>query len=563
MKLWLFRRTLPLSLLAASALGVAGACGPAEQPTPTATPARIPTPTAVVAPTPTSAPVVAVATPTPTRTPTPTPVGVQIKRGGTLRFRIEGDVRNMDSLLSTAGGEQAVMTILYENPVRSTRDLGLEPWLAKSWEVSTDGKALTLRLQTGVKFHDGTPFNAAALKFHFDRALDPKVGSIQAPLLQQVEAAEVVDDSTLRLRLKNPDATVLGVLADRGGMISSPTAVRATAKEEYTRRPVGSGIFKIKDRVSDSHITYERFPSYWQQGLPYLDQVTARIISDPSVATAAFRSGGIENFVVPQATDLPVLEKTQGVNLSGLPWPGFWYFAVNPTVKPFGDPRVRKAISMAIDRNALMQVAYGGRATPLYGPIPPAFGWAYDPAFKKYDYNLAEAKRLLAEAGYPNGFTVSPVVWFGGAERKSVIEAIAAMLGQVGIKLDLLLVQSAVASKGYLVDWQYPAYYSGVGPRPELHVIMAEHFHPDSPKTVGGPAIVPAGLREALDKAAQTYDSKERGALYRKAQDIIVEDMMRIFLYSQTEYEATWAYVKGYTSHPSALRNFAQTWLDR
>ena len=501
----------------------------------------------------------ATATPAPTAAPTAT-VPPAPQRGGILNTRSIGDPRNLDPLQSLSAGDVPFMVPVFDAFTRSTEDFGIAPGLAESWDVR-DGTNIIFILQEDVKFHDGTPLNAEAVKAHLDRAMDKQLASIQGQFLSSVESIEVLSNKRLSVSTFAPNALLVSFMADRLGFINSPAAVSSATLDQYTRNPVGTGPFELDEWVSDSHITYSAFDDYWQDGKPFLDGIKHFVIEDPAVALAAFRSGELDVFR-PEGVQVSLLENEPGLSIVSWSSPGYEYFQINRTMEPFGDIQVRRALSMAVDRAALVQLLFDGRGTVLYGPIPPIFAWAYDPDFKAYEYNPEEAKRLLAQAGYPNGFTIDPVVWYGGTARRPYVEALQQMYADIGVKLKLLQIASGDASRGFQREWIYPAYSSALNPRTELHIVMSEHFKSTNAKNVGKTEI--PGYDALLLQAEGTFDLLERGRLYQRMQKLVVEDMaMYVFLHIHNVYEAVRDYVINYVPHPTEQVNFSIVKIER
>ncbi|MBI4200370.1 MAG: ABC transporter substrate-binding protein [Chloroflexi bacterium] len=566
-------RTLGGLLAAVAAVGVLGACGPSEQPaTPaaTATPTRpAPTPTLPLAVATVPGPVVATPTPVPTRAPTPPPGP---KRGGTMNITWSNDPDTIGALRAISQNYEVIQA-LYDYLIFQNRDGLLEPQLAQSWKASEDGKSITLSLVPGVKFHDGSDFNAQAVKNDLERKKDPKWKSVHAKELEFITSIDVVDNLTVRFNFKDRDVTFLPRgLASGPGMLESTKAYEGVTPETWAgtlgRKPVAAGSFKIVEWRSDAHILMERWDKGFGQarGLPYLDAIRFRIINDPTVALANFRSGGTDLYLDAGRTQaIPLLKEAEGgftTYYQG--WnPAYGYLALNRLTKPLDDVRVRKAISHAIDREAFVQSVLGGDGAPLYTNIPPHLGWLYDPNYKKWDYNLAEAKRLMVEAGYPDGFTLDPVIWGGGVQLQPYIEAVADMVGKIGIKFKLQLLTSAQASNLYQVDWKAAAYLSQKSCPEDPDRCFREHFHSKSPLNTG--AIKLPGLDELIDLQKTQFAVEDRKKSLLQARDIIVDNVSMVFVYATKATDFYRPYVKGLKTYPRGRghQNYFETWLDK
>ncbi len=301
------------------------------------------------------------------------------------------------------------------------------PRLATSWNVSKDLKTLTLSLRKGVKFHDGTDFNAEAAKF----CLDSYRTSGKAEL-KDVSAVDVVDPYTVRLTFNTRfQAHILNSLGGSPGMMVSPAAIKSHDKAWAMKNPVGTGPFKITKYERDLLVRYEKFPDYWQKGKPYLDAIELHFISDPMTCLAAFKAGDGDQIVridVQDALDLQasgkfLLDKV-AITVTGLAPDGG-----NPK-SPFADIRVRKAVEYAINKEAITKDLYRGLFVPASQiRIPGAIG--YNPAVKGYPYNPKKAKELLTQAGYPNGFKTK--ITYRTADDEKLFVAMQGYLKAVGI----------------------------------------------------------------------------------------------------------------------------------
>ena len=340
----------------------------------------------------------------------------------------------------TAGAAAAIDEVtyanLFEGLTRINESGEVAPALAESWSISADGLTYTFKLHTGVKFHDGADFSADDVKFSIDRAMAADSVNAQKALFDGITSVAVVDPATVTITLSRPVGSLLYNLGWGDAVIVDPASA-ATNKE----KPIGTGPFKFDNWAKGSAVTLVKNPDYWGAAA-MLDKVQFRIIADPAAATAALLSGDVQafpNFPAPEAVPqfssdarfAVVIGQTEGETI----------LSTNNKKPPFDNLKVRQAIAHAIDRKAIIDGAMFGQGTPIFTHFPP-FNPAYVDLSATYPYDLAKAKALLTEAGFPNGFKATlklpPVTY---ARRGG--EIIAAQLREIGIELEIIPVEWA------------------------------------------------------------------------------------------------------------------------
>jgi peptide/nickel transport system substrate-binding protein len=337
----------------------------------------------------------------------------------------------------------------------------LEPALATEWKASADGKTWTFKLQPGVTFQDGTPFNAEAVKFNIERWWDPahpqgyrNAGKIYEVWTQVfggfkgtpdsiVQSVNVMDAATVQIVLKQPFAAFPNAIASGFFGMASPTAVKKAGAKYGTpgSLAVGTGPFVFKEWRTGDRIVLEKNPTYWRSGLPKVNQLVIRFVADPAARLAQLRAGQID-FTVDLAPDQKK-EIDADANLTAIARPSFnvGYLALNPSYKPLADVKVRQAIAYAINRPAIVQAFWGNLGTHDPHFLPEPLAWANDSTLAAYPFDPQKAKQLLTEAGYPNGFDLE--LWYMPVSRpyfptpKPISEAFAADLSNLGIRVSL------------------------------------------------------------------------------------------------------------------------------
>lgn len=412
---------------------------------------------------------------------------------------------------------EVTLANLYEGLVRIDRNGKVQPLLAKSWEISPDGLTYTFRLQEGVKFHDGSTFDSADVKFAFDRARDPKSTNAQKQIFAPIDSIETPDPSTVVIKLKETSGNFLTYLGWGDAVIVAPETAANNAAN-----PVGTGPFKFKSWTRGDRVELVKNPDYWQKDKVKLESVTFRFISDSQAQVAAVRAGDVDAFPNLAAPELfaefqkdsrfrAVAGNTEGETVAGL----------NSAKKPFDDVRVRRALMHAIDRQALIEGAYSGFGTPIgsfFSPNHPA----YVDTTGIVPYDPAKAKALLAEAGYGNGLSITiKTPQMAYASRSA--ELISAMLAEVGVDLKI-------------IPTEFPAkWIEGVFKNKDYDVTIVSHTEPLDIEIFARDNYYfnykNEKFKALIADAAKTTDEKARFAKYAQAQKILAEDVPALFLF--------------------------------
>jgi peptide/nickel transport system substrate-binding protein len=374
--------------------------------------------------------------------------------GGTFTWNHNGGVQQIGSTADNLGfaGNRNTFPVL-EQLLRTDEQERLHPWLAESWNIAKDGKSITLKLRKGIKFHDGTPFNAEAVKYNLEAVL--KANIIGSAFLTKVTSYDVVDDLTLRINLKEYDATFLLRLAAGGfGLMASPTAMKKEAAPDQIAKLhcVGTGPFVFDSWKRDSFVKYKKWDGYWQKGKPYVDEIKIQNITDLTVSIMSFKSGEAQAVENIDPVDARQLEK-EGYEI----WQPNLYFlhsilpdGNNPN-SPFAKKNVRLALDYAIDKRTLCKGIGMGYYEPLNQLATKKDPW-YNPNIPYREYDPKKAKQLLAEAGYPNGFKTKIVTDI--LARKDTLVAIQTYLKEVGIETELEVLEIGAAFAKPRQGWE-------------------------------------------------------------------------------------------------------------
>jgi peptide/nickel transport system substrate-binding protein len=366
----------------------------------------------------------------------------------TLIYATDRDTDTFDLFYATFG--TVAFYNIYEGLLSFDHEGNIMPGLAERWEVSDEGLEITLYIKQGVKFHDGTPFNADAVKKHFDRLLDPEIASPTAADFQWISSTEARDEHTVVFHLDEPYGNATTTLAWGGafGSVQSPTAWEQYGPEgtgEYgSLMAVGTGPFMLEEWVpGDRYILvrnddYTHGPPWFDNpGPAYLKRVEVRIIPEAATRLAELEAGNIDILENVPPEHVERVKSMPGVTLIQEPAWGLGYLGMATDKAPFNDVRVRKAINLAIDREDIVSSVFFGLVTPAYGYLPPSHGLNMVEDRDIHRYDPAAAKALLAEAGHPNGFT-AVLATENRTEHVRVAEVLQDMLANVGITVEIV-----------------------------------------------------------------------------------------------------------------------------
>jgi peptide/nickel transport system substrate-binding protein len=393
------------------------------------------------------------------------------------------------------------------------------PQLATSWKVADDKKSVAFTLRQGVKFHDGTDFNATAVKFN----LDAQIAAKKAPYLTSVE---VVDESTVQVNLKSYQNYLFANLTSGVGMMVSPTAFAKNGVEWMRLNPVGTGPFKFDSWQRDVKVRYVKNENYWQKGKPYLDALEFVLVSDETTGLINLKAGNADVFQTQMARNAADMKGTPGFKVIFIPnatamlWPDS-----GNADSPFANLKVRQAVDYALDKEAMAQAVQFGLAGAAYQP-PPSYSIGYLPNLTPVKYDTGKAKQLLTEAGYPNGFNTT--ITAGPDANKDLLSSIQGYLKDAGIKADLNILETGRYWEVKAQGWKGILYApSRADP---VYTRTFDEFFTGATKL---PSIVhPVGLDEMCKAAIESIQMDP--ALIQKVVQIWVDQALSNSLYGYT-----------------------------
>lgn len=469
-----------------------------------------------------------------------------------LRIALQSDADVLDPDQSRTFVGRIVYASMCDKLVDITPDLEIIPQLATAWETSSDGTQVTMQLREGVVFHDGTPFNAEAVAANIERSQTLDVSRRKSEL-KSITSTEVTGEYEIVLTLAGPDATLIAQLADRAGMMVSPTAA-AAAGADFGLNPVCSGAFAFEERVAQDKIVLRKFDDYWNADAIHFDSVTFLPIPDTTVRLANLQSGDIDMLERLAATDLAQAEGDSGIVVDSAVSLGYQgiTFNINNGEKgdnPWGnDKRLRQALSHAIDRGALNQVVFEGAFAPGNQSFPPTSPW-YNKSLPVEGADIEKAKALLTEAGYPDGIELEVQVP-NSTEPLAVMQVIQAMAGQAGIDIKLTSKEFATLLSDQSAG-DYTA--SQIGWSGRVDPDGNNHQFVTTDGGINDSKFSDPKMDELMNAARVAPSTEERKALYDEAKVIMLDELPRVFLY---HVNWIWAYnssMKGYTPYPDGM----------
>ena len=467
----------------------------------------------------------------------------------------------LDPHAVTAVNDFRILMNVYDGLVRyASGTLEVEPALATAWEISDDGTVYTFTLREGVNFHDGTPFNAEAVVFNFERMLNedhPYHDTGPFPLsffFSAVQSVEAVDDMTVRFTLDAPYAPFLSNLAYPTGLIVSPAAVMEHGAD-FGRNPSGTGAFTFTEWRSNEAVVIEANPDYWD-GAPALQAVVFRPITDANTRVAEMLSGGIDLMVEVPPVALSEFQG-DGFQIVEQAGPHVWFLILNLREGPFTDQRVRQAANYAINKTALVEDVLEGTAEVAAGPTPPAFAWAYNEDLEPYPYDPDRARELLAEAGVEN-----PEITF------YVTEGGSGMLDPVAMGTAIQADLEAVGFDVTIETYEWNTFLGRVNPGLEGEADAAQMaWMTNDPDTLPYLALRTEAWPEnggfnsgyysnptvdaLLEEARSSTDQDRRAELYREMQVIVQEDAPWVFVANWVQNAVTSDAVENFALEPS------------
>jgi peptide/nickel transport system substrate-binding protein len=464
-----------------------------------------------------------------------------------LRIAQPSPFTAFDPHKGTSGSDHETLWAVFDSLFRFDKNGSIIPGQAKKWEFP-DPKTMIITLNEGIRFTDGTPLDAEAVKWNIERIKDPKEKTVVAEQLAVISTVEVLSPTQLKLVLTEPAASLAATLSDRPGMMISPTAYKKLGPD-FARNPVGAGPFKLVEWKQDAFWTLERNPDFFEKGLPKLDKITFYQFQNAEAAVSALKSGQIDFYVRVAPTAFAWVKSSPDFTFVDQPTTQVSNIYLNRADPPLNNLKLRQAIAYAIDREAILRVNYGGVGTVAEGVLPLGY-WAKDSSVKAIPYDPKKAAQLVKESGY-DGKPIRIVV-SNEDEYVKNMQIVQQMLDQVGIKVEIVPLSSAAtyeewfnkgAAAGRSVAWS-----GRVDPDLSLAPLFGTGGAYNAPMNKKG--LSDPRIDELLSKGRQASDQHERQQYYAELDKIITSEVHMITFVHKSWAAAVRNNITGFEPNP-------------
>ena len=479
------------------------------------------------------------------------------KQGGKLVFATPSVKPGLDPARTSTGDGYMLTAMIFSNLTRVDADLNPQPQLAERWEPNADSSQWTFFLRKGVKFHNGREVVADDVVFSIKRILDPETASKGAKALGPIADIVAKDSHTVVFDLNGPYADLPLQLGN--------TFSRIIAKEnleEISNKPVGSGPFILKEYSPGNRAVLVRNPDYFEPGLPYLDEVHQVYIKEYAAQMSALKTGEVQIMYFAPVEIMPQLKDDPNIQVLQTSAPSFQPLVMNVTKKPFDDVRVRQALRYAMDRQAMMEAATGGFGTIGNDhPVSPISPW-YDKEQPQRKQDVAKAKQLLAEAGYPNGIDIKLYTSTGrpGLEEAAVVAQ--QTLAESGFRVTIESVEIAKLYRGVLPDIpEFAISHNNWFGRPTIDETLTPYYFTKSNWNFS--KFSDPEVDKLLDQAKGSTDTAKRKALYAQVQAILLDRGPEVVPYFRNYVSAIRKEVKNYRLIPVQYVDLREVWLEQ
>ncbi|HXH84116.1 MAG TPA: ABC transporter substrate-binding protein [Candidatus Tectomicrobia bacterium] len=490
--------------------------------------------------------------------------GYAQKRGGTITVGNDEDAVGLDPHLSVAFASQQFYELVYNGLVRFNARGEIEGDLAAAWEIPSP-TTYVFRLRKGVKFHNGREMVADDVKYSIDRVRDPKNGSVLRSIYTPVEAVDVVDPHTVRLRLSQPSASLLSMLATRASYVVPREEVEKHGTLQKVA--VGTGPFKLVEHVPGDHARYVRHDAYFEAGKPYLDGVRINVIKDESSRLAALRRGAIDLTWIKDPAVEELARKEKGVVAAETPEARQLFVWLNTRQAPFNSVKLRQAVAAALDRKAIIDAVLLGRGklSTLLPPaaVPYVLSQAEMAALPFYTQDAALVKRLLAEGGQPNGFEFTLRTSPHSPDYVPAAQVMQRQLARVGITMKIEQMEWGALLKLARTGGEFDAIAFARIWYPDPEGYAYDTLHSKGSFNVGGYSN--AESDRLLEEQRATVDVAKRAAIWKDLQRLWAQDVPIVLPYAmRTRYNTWQAHVKGFQPMANSSRIYLrETWLEK
>ena len=455
---------------------------------------------------------------------------------------ISQDIDSLDPHNAEYAGTREVLFNLFEGLVKATSSGGIEPAVAQSYEVADDAKSIEFKIRDGITFHDGSAVSAEDIKYSIERYAQIQ-GTESA--FSDFEKLEIADDETVVIYLSEPNTEFIYEL--------TCAIIPESNEENINTSPVGTGPFKFVSFAPGEKLVVEKYDGYWKDGYPYLDQVTFKVVPDANTAVYELNAGTLDIYQYLTMDQAGTINDNFYILEGNVNYVQAMF--LNNAVSPFDDVRVRQAVYYAVDRNLINEFVFGGKSHIIGTNMIPAATEYYNADTETtYTTDIAKAKELLSEAGYPDGFEFTITVPNNYAPHESTAQIIAESLAQVGIRANINLVEFTTWYSDVYVDRNYEATVVAVDGKsaPSSWFTKNVSTGANNFTNYSNPEY-----DEVFDKAINSIDLGEKAQYYKQLQQILADDAASIYIQDPANLVAVNAALEGYVFYPVSAQDMS------
>ena len=462
--------------------------------------------------------------------------------GGSVVYGMTQDLASLDPHVDTDAGTRDVVFNLYEGLVKPTSDGGFIPAVASDYTISDDAKTYTFTLRDGITFHDGTPVTIEDVKYSIDRYAE--IQGESSAFSSLVDSVEVQDDKTLVVNLKESYSEFLPMMT---------IAIIPQSNEDPAGNPIGTGPFKYVSYTPGQNLILEKYDGYWQKGLPYLDRVEFKFTPDVDTAFMELQAGTID--ILKYLTTAQAQSLSSEYNLVEGSMNLVHGMYLNSGYEPLSNAKVRQALCYAVDRDAINNFLFGGKSRIIGSNMIPNMTKYYEPqAESVYTYDVAKAKELLAEAGYPDGFDLEITVPSSYSQHVDTAQIIADELSQAGVRTTIKQVEWSTWLEEVYKNGQFQATVIGFDGTLAPGKMLQRYVSDDSKNFMH---YSNAEFDRAFKEAYEAVDDAEKTAKYKEAQMILAQDAAAVYIEDPANLVAVNKKFAGYTFYPTSAEDMS------
>jgi peptide/nickel transport system substrate-binding protein len=471
----------------------------------------------------------------------------------------DSDVTSLDPIVPPDNMSIWTMLHIYDQLVRvGTDGLHVDPDAADKWTVSQDGKTWTFHIRDGMKFSDGTPVTAEDAKFSMQRAISKD--SIYGDSFTLVDTIKAPDPHTLVIALKKPWASFLAYVSLYVASITPEKQATAQGKD-FWEHPIGSGPYVLTEWVKNDHLTLKRNPNYWEKPFPYVDELRFDVLTDDNTRMLKLRSGELDIATNVPPNQVEALKATKGLQVELFPQMRFDFVYPNHAKKPFDDARVLRALNMVVDRQAMLKAVLFGYGRVATSMLPPMLYW--NDQLKPYPVDAAQAKALLKEAGYPNGFSTEVLIASGDNQASQIATILKDEFKGIGVDLKVTVLEAgALRARRKASDFQMiKGYYTSDVIDPDELIAFGIDY--------AGGAIAKwmnfknDRISKLAAAAATEMNPDKRKAMVLEIQKVAFDQAAVIPLFYAANRTALWDYVHDFKQLPTANYRLWEAWVSK